>query len=48
MPSANSLVNAFVVIILKHYIICSFRTLRSIRDYKVNETGVKAGLGGQA
>lgn len=39
MQSAKGLVNALVVIILEHYKICSFRTRRSIRDYKVNESG---------
>lgn len=40
MQSAKGLVNGFVVIIFMHYIFCSFRTWRSIRDYKVNECGV--------
>lgn len=39
MQSAKGLVNGFVVIIFRHYIFCSFRTWRSIRDYKVNESG---------
>ncbi|MEX6667644.1 hypothetical protein [Pseudomonas sp. W2-17] len=39
MQSAKGLVNGFVVIIFNHYIFCSFRTWRSIRDYKVNESG---------
>lgn len=39
MQSAKDIVNGFVVIILMHYIFCSFRTQRSIRDYKVNESG---------
>lgn len=46
MQSAKGLVNGFVVIIFEHYIFCSFRTWRSIRDYKVNESGVdSAGVG---
>jgi len=39
MPSPNRPVNRFVVNIFKHYINCSVETLRSICDYKVNETG---------
>lgn len=46
MQSAKGLVNGFVVIIFLHYIFCSFRTWRSIRDYKVNESGGNsAGVG---
>lgn len=46
MQSAKGLVNGSVVIIFVHYIFCSFRTWRSIRDYKVNETGGNsAGVG---
>ena len=42
MQSAKGLVNGFVVINFAYYIFCSFRTWRSIRDYKVNESGVSS------
>ncbi len=39
MQLQNHFVNRFVVKYLSHYKICSFRTRRSDRDYKVNVYG---------